>query len=113
MNTRNTKQKYRETKENKNNNLYIYILNTYMKYPTNNDNPNNIDNYYRIINKSEYFIFKGIILRKNKFQKIASNFISYFKFVKLFTDCETVVETPPINSRTREFALIKAYIPPT
>ena len=40
-------------------------------------------------------------------------YIYHFKFVKLFTDCVMVVETPPINSRTKAFALIKPYIPPT
>lgn len=38
---------------------------------------------------------------------------NYFKLAKLFTDCVIVVETPPIKSRTKEFALIKPYIPPT
>ena len=35
------------------------------------------------------------------------------KFLKLFTDCVIVVETPPIKSRINEFAFTKAYMPPT
>ena len=87
-----------------------------MQQTTNQNTPTNQKNCGGIINKPQKFIRKIIILRKNKLQKntpfVKNNRITEKHkkinyFLKLYTFCEIVVETPPTNSFTKEFALIK------